>query len=95
MMDPTGRQLSPERLQQIRQLVEESRRRRAALYRFRSRRGAVAERGSTLEAGRSRGGPCVSACTARDEPNDAMPTAPVNGIVGTKARHDELHSAHR
>jgi hypothetical protein len=32
MMDPTGRQLSPERLQLIRQLVEESRRRQAALY---------------------------------------------------------------
>lgn len=32
MMDLTGRQLSPERLQQIRQFVEESRRRQAALY---------------------------------------------------------------
>jgi hypothetical protein len=29
MMDPTGRQLSPERLHLIRQLVEESRRRQA------------------------------------------------------------------
>lgn len=50
---------------------------------LRSRRSPVAERGSTPAASRTRRGSRTTASAARDEPNDPVRTAPMNGIVRT------------